>query len=103
MRRRSLEKIMKQKNLIVEKNPNHPPRERVGQRTVEGLAKIQEALEAVATLLEYRADLQNDNAKLADDGGAFIRGMAVIVSECAAQAERHQKDANGGVTWLRRI
>ena len=94
---------MKPKNLTIEKNPNHPLRERVGQRTVEGLARIQEALEAVATLLEYRADLQNDNAKLADDGGAFVRGMAVIVSECAAQAERHQKDANGGVTWLMKV
>ena len=94
---------MKQKILTVEKKPNHPQRDRVGQRTVEGLARIQEALGAVATLLEYRADLQNDNSKLVDDGGAFLRGVAVIVSECAAQAERHQKDANGGVTWLRRI
>ncbi len=85
---------MKQKNLTVEKNPNPPQREHVGQRAVEGLGRIQEALEAVATLLEYRADLQNDNPKLADDGGAFVRGLAVAVLDCAAQAERHQM-------WLR--
>ena len=85
---------MKQKILTVVKKPNHPPQDRVGQRTVEGLARIQEALEAVATLLEYRADLQNDNPKLADDGGAFVRGLAVAVLDCAAQAERHQM-------WLR--
>jgi len=84
MRRRSLEKTVKT-NLTVAKSGD------VGQRAVEGLASIQKALEAVATLLEYRADLQNDNSKLVDDGGVFARGMAAIVFDCAAQAEWHQK------------
>ena len=78
----------------VEKNPHQRPQEHVRQSAVEGLGRIQEALEAVATLLEIRADLQNDNPKLADDGGAFVRGLAVAVLDCAAQAERYQM-------WLR--
>ena len=81
----------------VDKNPSHPPREHAGQSAIGGLDRMRETLEAVAKLLEFRADLQNDEAEVADDGGAFVRGMAVIVSDCAAQAERHQKDAMLGV------
>jgi hypothetical protein len=92
---KSLQKVVTKSG--AEKNPSHSPRESAGQSSIDGLGRIRETMEALSKLLEFRADLQNDEAEVADDGGAFVRGMAVIASDCAAQLERHQKDAILGV------